>query len=124
MNVIKFTQEHEWILMEGEDVGIVGITNYAQEQLGDIVFIELPEMGKKINQGDDIAVVESVKAASELKAPVSGEVIEINQALKDAPETVNSDPMDTGWFMKIKLEKPSELDNLLDEKAYEDFIVA
>ncbi len=124
MNVIKFTQEHEWILMEGEDVGIVGITNYAQEQLGDIVFIELPEMGKKINQGDDIAVVESVKAASELKAPVSGEVIEINQALKDAPETVNGDPMDTGWFMKIKLEKPSELDNLLDEKAYEDFIVA
>ena len=124
MNAIKFTEEHEWILMESEDVGIVGISDYAQEQLGDIVFIELPEMGKKINQGDEIAVVESVKAASELKAPVSGEVIEINQALNDAPETVNSDPMDTGWFMKIKLEKPSELDNLMDEQAYEDFIVA
>ena len=124
MNAIKFTEEHEWILMESEDVGIVGITDYAQEQLGDIVFIELPEMEKKINQGDVLAVVESVKAASELKAPVSGEVIEINQALNDAPETVNSDPMDTGWFMKIKLEKPSELDNLMDEHAYEDFIVA
>ena len=124
MNAIKFTEEHEWILMESEDVGIVGITDYAQEQLGDIVFIELPEMGKKINQGDELAVVESVKAASELKAPVSGEVIEINQALNDAPETVNSDPMDTGWFMKIKLEKPSELDSLMDEQAYEDFIVA
>ncbi len=124
MNTIKYTEEHEWILMEGEDVGIVGITNYAQEQLGDIVFVELPEMGKKINQGDDIAAVESVKAASELKAPVSGEVVEINQALNDAPETVNSDPMDTGWFMKIKLAKPSELESLMDEQAYEDFIVA
>lgn len=124
MNELKFTEEHEWILMESEEVGIVGISDYAQEQLGDIVFIELPEMGKKINQGDDIAVVESVKAASELKAPVSGEVIEINQALNDAPETVNSNPMDTGWFMKIKLEKPSELDSLMDKQAYEDFIVA
>ena len=124
MNELKFTEEHEWILMESEDVGIVGITDYAQEQLGDIVFIELPEMAQKINQGDEIAVVESVKAASELKAPVSGEVIEINQVLNDAPETVNSDPMDTGWFMKIKLEKPSELENLMDKQTYEDFIVA
>ena len=122
MNEIKFTEEHEWIVMETEDTGVVGITNYAQEQLGDIVFIELPEVGTEINKGDDVAVIESVKAASELKAPLSGEVFEINQELSNTPETVNNDPMGTGWFMKIKISDPSELDNLMDEEAYQAFI--
>ena len=122
MNEIKFTEEHEWIVMETEDTGVVGITNYAQEQLGDIVFIELPEVGTEINKGDDVAVIESVKAASELKAPLSGEVFEINQELSNTPETVNNDPMGTGWFMKIKIADPSELDNLMDEEAYQAFI--
>lgn len=122
MNEIKFTEEHEWIVVETEDTGVVGITNYAQEQLGDIVFIELPEVGTEINKGDDVAVIESVKAASELKAPLSGEVFEINQELSNTPETVNNDPMGTGWFMKIKIADPSELDNLMDEEAYQAFI--
>lgn len=122
MNNIKFTQEHEWILMENNNISVVGITDYAQEQLGDIVFIELPDIGKELNPGDDVAIVESVKAASELKAPFHGKVIEINEVLSDAPETVNSDPMGTGWFMKIKIEDLSELDNLMDEDAYKEFI--
>ena len=122
MNVTKFTEEHEWITMETDDTVVVGITDYAQEQLGDIVYIELPEVGTEINQGDDVAVIESVKAASELKAPLSGEVFEINQDLSNTPETVNNDPMGTGWFIKIKIADPSELDNLMDEDAYQEFI--
>lgn len=122
MSEIKFTEDHEWIVMETDDTGVVGITDYAQEQLGDIVFIELPEIGTEINKGDDVAVIESVKAASELKAPLTGEVFEINQELNDAPETVNNDPMGKGWFMKFKIADPSELDNLMDEKAYQEFI--
>jgi len=122
MNEIKFTEEHEWIVMETDDIGTVGITDYAQEQLGDIVFIELPEIGTEINKGDDVAVIESVKAASELKAPLTGEVFEINEELSAAPETVNNDPMGAGWFMKIKITEPSELDNLMSEDTYQAFI--
>ncbi|MCZ6565619.1 MAG: glycine cleavage system protein GcvH [Gammaproteobacteria bacterium] len=123
MNEIKFTQEHEWILIEEKAIGVVGITDYAQQQLGDIVFVELPEVGKEINQGDDVAVIESVKAASELNTPISGEIIEINQVLNDAPETINNDPMGTGWIMKIKIADSSELEGLMDEQAYKNFLV-
>jgi len=123
MNEIKFTQEHEWILIEEKAIGVVGITDYAQQQLGDIVFVELPEVGKEINQGDDVAVIESVKAASELNTPISGEIIEINQVLNDAPETINNDPMGTGWIMKIKIADLSELEGLMDEQAYKNFLV-
>ena len=123
MNEIKFTQEHEWILIEEKAIGVVGITDYAQQQLEDIVFVELPEVGKEINQGDDVAVIESVKAASELNTPISGEIIEINQVLNDAPETINNDPMGTGWIMKIKIADSSELEGLMDEQAYKNFLV-
>ena len=122
MSEIKYTEEHEWVFMEDESTGVVGITDFAQEQLGDIVYVELPEIGKELNAGDDVAVVESVKAASELKAPLSGEVIEINQTLTDAPETINNDPMNAGWFIKIKITDPSDLDGLMNESDYQKFI--
>lgn len=122
MSEVKFTQEHEWILMEDDSTALVGITDYAQEQLGDIIFIELPEVGKDINPGDDVAVIESVKAASELKAPIQGKVLEINQALNDAPETVNKDPMGAGWFMKIQISNPSDLETLMNQESYQNLI--
>lgn len=118
MATIKYTKEHEWVRVEG-DVGTVGITNHAQEQLGDLVFIELPAVGKKIAQGDEAAVVESVKAASEVYAPVSGEVVEVNEALNGDPAKVNADPMGEGWFFKIRLADKAELDKLLDKASYE-----
>jgi glycine cleavage system H protein len=102
MSALKYTKDHEWIRVEG-DVGTVGITPYAQEQLGDVVFVELPEVGRKAEQGKEIAVVESVKAASEIFAPVSGEVVESNKALPEQPATVNSDPLGAGWFFKLRL---------------------
>lgn len=115
---LKFTEDHEWVKQEADGVVTVGITNHAQEQLGDVVFVELPEMDAEVEKGDDVAVIESVKAASELKAPVSGVVVEINQAVADEPTTVNDDPLGNGWFCRIKMSDPSELDNLLDEAAY------
>jgi glycine cleavage system H protein len=117
---IKFTEEHEWIRVEG-DVGTVGITPYAQEQLGDVVFVELPEVGRKAEKGKEIAVVESVKAASEIFAPVTGEVVEVNKGLPDAPATVNSDPLGGGWFFKLRLADKSQVDKLMDETAYKAF---
>ncbi len=120
MSDMKFSKEHEWMRLEG-DIGTVGITDYAQEQLGDVVYVELPQVGKQVNQGDEMAVVESVKAASEVYAPVSGEVTEVNETLSDAPETVNADALGAGWFVKIKLGEPSELDKLMDEVAYAAF---
>lgn len=116
----KYTEDHEWISIEGE-VGVIGITAYAAEQLGDVVFVETPEAGKAFKKGDDMAVVESVKAASDVYAPVSGEVVEGNDALAAAPETVNEDPEGAGWFCKIKLADASELDGLMDEAAYKTF---
>ena len=116
-----FTTEHEWIRVEG-DIATVGITNHAQEQLGDIVFAEVPETGKQLSKGQEAAVVESVKAASDVYAPVSGEVTEGNQAVADDPALVNSDPEGTGWFFKLKLSDPSELDKLMDESAYRDWV--
>jgi glycine cleavage system H protein len=120
MSALKFTPEHEWIRLEG-DVGTVGITSYAQEQLGDVVFVELPDIGRKAEKGKEIAVVESVKAASEIFAPASGEVVEVNKALPDQPATVNSDPQGGGWFFKLRLADKSELDKLMDEAAYKSY---
>lgn len=117
----RFNEQHDWILVEGT-TGTVGITDYAQQQLGDVVFTELPEIGKKFNKGDEAAVVESVKAASEIYTPVSGEIIEVNTALTETPDLVNSAPEDKGWFFKIHLTNPAELDSLMDEAAYKNFI--
>src|SRR6266446_1149002 len=119
--MLKFTEDHEWLRIEG-DVATVGITDHAQEQLGDLVFVELPAPGARPEKGAAAAVVESVKAASDVYAPVSGEVIEINQAIVDEPALVNRDPMGKGWFFKIKISDPSQLERLLDEKAYQAMI--
>jgi glycine cleavage system H protein len=121
MSTIRFSEDHEWIAIDG-DIGTVGITDHAQEQLGDIVFVDVPETGRIVAKGDDCAVVESVKAASEIYAPVSGEIIEGNAALADAPETANSAPESAGWFFKIKISDLSELDGLMDEAAYKAFV--
>ena len=118
---VYFTREHEWIRVEG-DTATIGISNHAQEQLGDIVFAEVPEAGRRVNKGQEAAVVESVKAASDVYAPVSGEVVEGNQAVADDPALVNSDPEGQGWFFKLKLDNPGELDGLMDEGAYRDWV--
>ncbi|WP_417591674.1 glycine cleavage system protein GcvH [Parasphingorhabdus sp.] len=116
-----FTDEHEWVEVEG-DTATVGITDYAQEQLGDIVFVEVPDVGTELDQGDDAAVVESVKAASDVYAAVSGEVIEVNEALEDEPGLVNSSPEEDGWFFRLTLSDKEELADLMDEKAYKAFV--
>jgi glycine cleavage system H protein len=118
---VYFTKDHEWIRVEG-DSATVGISNHAQEQLGDIVFAEVPEAGRQLSKGQEAAVVESVKAASDVYAPVSGEVTEGNQAVADDPALVNSDPEGAGWFFKLKLSDPSELEGLMDEAAYREFL--
>ena len=118
---LKFTKDHEWIDVEG-DIARIGITNYAQEQLGDVVFVELPEAGRQFQQGNDAAVVESVKAASEVYAPVSGEIVEPNTKLEDDPALVNQDPTENGWFFTMKVSNPDELNDLMDEAAYADYV--
>jgi glycine cleavage system H protein len=115
-----YTSEHEWIRVEG-DIGTVGVTAFAAEKLGDVVFVELPDVGKKLKKDADMAVVESVKAASDVYAPVSGEVIEGNSAIVDAPESVNADPEGAAWFVKLKLADRGELSGLMDKAAYEAF---
>ena len=116
-----FTEDHEWIDVDG-DIGTVGISDYAQGQLGDIVFVEVPDAGRSLSKGDEAAVVESVKAASDVYSPVSGTVLEGNPALADEPALVNSDPEGEGWFFKITLSDASELDALMDETAYAAFV--
>ncbi len=118
---VRYTKDHEYISLDG-DTGTVGITDYAQSQLGDVVFVELPEVGKTLAKGAEAAVVESVKAASEIYAPVSGEIVAVNSALEQTPGTVNEDPAGRGWFLKIKLSDRAELDGLLDEAAYRDYL--
>ena len=118
---VYFTKEHEWIRVEG-DTATVGISSHAQEQLGDIVFAEVPQAGRKLSRGQEAAVVESVKAASDVYAPVSGEVVEGNPAVADDPALVNSDPEGQGWFFKLKLDNPAELEGLMDEGAYRDWV--
>ncbi|HIP77931.1 MAG TPA: glycine cleavage system protein GcvH [Kiloniellaceae bacterium] len=117
----RYTEDHEWLSVEG-DVATVGISNHAQEQLGDIVFVELPEIGKALTKGSEAAVVESVKAASEIYAPADGEVVEVNEALNDEPGKVNSEPESGGWFFKMKLADAGQLADLMDEAAYGAFV--
>ncbi len=123
MSERRYTEDHEWLSVEG-DVALIGISDHAQEQLGDIVFVELPEVGKQLEKGGEAAVVESVKAASEIYAPVDGEVIEVNEALGDEPAKVNSDAEGEGWFFKMKLSDPGQLAELMDEAAYKSFVEA
>lgn len=123
MAELRYSEEHEWVRVEG-DVAVIGISDYAQEQLGDVVFVELPEPGRAVTRGDEAAVVESVKAASEVYAPVSGEVVEVNEPLADDPGLVNREPTDGGWFMKVRMADPGEVEALLDEAAYGNFISA
>lgn len=121
MATVKYTKEHEWIRVEGGGA-VVGITEYAQQQLGDVVYVELPEVGKTIERGAEAAVVESVKAASEVYAPISGQVTEVNAALAKDPAKVNGDAMGEGWFFKMKISNPGELDSLMDEAAYKKYV--
>ena len=121
MSGIKFTKDHEWISVDG-DTATIGITAYAQEQLGDVVFVEVPETGKTVAQGDEAGVVESVKAASEVYAPVSGGVVDANADLEDNPALVNQDPQSGGWFFRLRLSDEGELDGLMDEAAYKAYI--
>lgn len=123
MSDLKYSEEHEWILLEG-DVVTVGISDFAQQQLGDVVFVELPTVGRRVEQFGDAAVVESVKAASEVFAPVSGQIVEVNEALERDPELVNRSPTGDGWFMKIRLGDPEELEGLMDETEYVDFVAS
>ena len=123
MSDLKFSREHEWVRLEG-DIATVGISQFAQEQLGDVVFVELPDLGKAVEQNGDAAVVESVKAASEVYAPLSGEVIEVNSKLEDDPELVNRAPTGDGWFIKIRLSDPSQLDGMMDEATYNEFVAS
>ena len=120
---IRYTRDHEYISVDGE-TGTVGITDYAQSQLGDVVFVELPSVGKTLAKGQEAAVVESVKAASEVFAPVSGEVVGVNPDLESAPATVNEDPAGRGWFLRLKLNDPSELEGLMSETEYADYIAS
>ena len=117
---LKYTSSHEWVRVEANQVVTMGITDFAQEQLGDIVFVELPEAGVEVTAGDPLAVVESVKAASDLYAPVSGKVIEVNSSLEEAADQVNSDPYENGWFVKIQLSDTADLEQLLDPESYQD----
>jgi glycine cleavage system H protein len=117
----RYTKDHEWISIDG-DVATVGISQYAQEQLGDVVYVELPDIGKKVSKGGEAAVVESVKAASEVYAPVGGEVVEVNGALADAPATVNEEAEGKGWFLKLRVSDASELDGLMSEDDYKAFL--
>ena len=121
MSNVRYTKDHEWISVDG-DTGTVGITEYAQSQLGDVVYVELPEVGRKVAKSGEAAVVESVKAASEVYAPVSGEVLEVNGALEGTPATVNEDAQGRGWFLKLKLDNVSELDDLMTEDQYKSFL--
>jgi len=118
---LRYTKDHEWIRIE-DNVGTVGITHYAQEALGDIVFIELPSEGDHFDAGDVMGSIESVKAVSDIYTPISGEIVETNSALEDEPETVNSDPYGAGWILKITIEKKSELEGLMDSVEYEEFL--
>jgi glycine cleavage system H protein len=117
----KYTAEHEWLSIDG-DIATVGITEHAQQQLGDVVFVDLPAVGKKVEQGKDAAVVESVKAASEVYAPITGEIVEVNSKLTDNPALVNEEAEGAAWFMKIKIANPSELDAMMDKAAYDKLV--
>lgn len=119
--MIRYSEDHEWISVDGDE-GTVGITDYAQKALGDVVFVELPPVGDSFAKGDEVAVVESVKAASEIYAPVDGEISEVNSAIEASPEMVNASPTDDAWFFKIKLSDVTQLDELMDEDSYNEYV--
>ena len=121
MPTLRFTKDHEWIRQDG-DTAVIGITDYAQQQLGDIVYVELPAAGTRVEAGKEAAVVESAKAASEVYAPVSGEIVAVNDVIADDPAKVNADPMGDGWFLSVKLDDPKAFDALMDEAAYQQFV--
>ena len=121
MSTVKYTKDHEWIRIDGDEA-VIGITDYAQTQLGDVVYVELPEIGRRVGKGKEAAVVESVKAASEVYAPITGEVIATNEALAAEPGKVNADPMGEGWFLKLRIADTKELADLMDEAAYNAFV--
>jgi glycine cleavage system H protein len=121
MSGLRYTKDHEWVRIDG-DIATVGISDYAQEQLGDIVFVELPEPGRKVEQAGELAVVESVKAASEVYAPLAGEVVAVNDGLADDPAKVNADPLGEGWFLKLRVADPSEFESLMSEEEYRTFL--
>lgn len=118
---MRFTKDHEWVELDG-DIATVGVTAYAADQLGDVVFVETPDVGRAVKKGEQLAVVESVKAASDVYAPISGEVVEANGELGGAPETVNAAPEQGGWFARLKVSDPAEVESLMDRDAYEDFL--
>lgn len=118
---MKYTEDHEWLRVEGDTV-TVGITEHASEALGDVVFVELPEPGRSVSTGDEVCVIESVKAASDIRAPLDGEIVEINQEIVDNPGMVNEDPLGKAWFFKMKVADPSKLDAMMDEAAYKELI--
>ncbi len=122
MSELKYTEDHEWIRLEDDGTATTGITDYAQEQLGDIVYVELPEVGRELGKNDEAAVVESVKAAGEIKMPLTGTVLSINESLEDEPEIVNADPEGDGWFMTISINNSEEIDTLMDENAYNEYL--
>jgi glycine cleavage system H protein len=121
MNDLKYTADHEWAFLD-EDIVTVGITDFAQDQLGELVYVELPEAGIEVSVGQEVAVIESVKAAGDVKSPVKGTVVEVNSALNDDPEKVNADPTGEGWFYRVRIASPSDLDKLMDETAYQELI--
>lgn len=121
MPTLRFTKDHEWVRLDG-DTAVIGITDYAQQQMGDIVYVELPEPGSRVEAGKEAAVVESAKAASEVYAPISGEVVAVNELIAADPAKVNADPMGDGWFLSVKLDDPKALDRLMDEAAYQAFV--
>ncbi len=118
---LYYSKEHEWVRVEG-DIAVVGITDYAQDSLGDVVFVDLPQIGREVKAGEATAVVESVKAASDVYSPVSGQIIEVNSALSSSPELVNQSPYDEGWFFKVKLSDPNEVNSLLSPKDYQEYV--
>lgn len=124
MSDAKYNEEHLWVKIDDHDMIVVGISEHAQEQLGDIVYVELPQVGREVTVGEEIAIIESVKTTSEISAPVSGEIREINEALADNPEVINESPLDDGWLMRIEPADLSELDELMDEDAYGEFVDA
>lgn len=117
---LRYATSHEWLRDEGNGIYALGITDYAQDKLGDVVFVEVPEEGAEVSAGDSVAVVESVKAASDIYTPVSGVIVEVNSSLEDAPEQVNEDPYENGWFFKIKISDPEEIEDLMDADSYAD----
>lgn len=119
---LRYASTHEWVRPEGDGIFTVGITEHAQDLLGDMVFVDLPDVGDQVSTGDDVAVAESVKAASDVYAPISGEIVEVNEGLEDSPELVNSDPYGDGWLFKIKADDPEEVEGLLDAEGYENSI--